>query len=799
MEEDSPWGAPVSYSPPRPTVLRRLSSARPDSPPPLAATAWGPDSGGGGGGWGDSSTSDEYGGAFETMHPPPRDDDDLDDPDSSSSGPRYRLGRNDSVGDAWGASPSSPSSGRDAAAATEPPRDGDSSADFAPPHGAAAAAPSTASNRDIVKDEHNDDDDRGWTPSTPPLPPIATLALSHAAPSSPGTELEPPRSLVTTTRSAAWEPSSFDDPAFAPRPPPLPSVDDLFPSAGEPPRRESVGDGEEAWGSATTWEVRQQRERERDEREEEATADHDDDDDDVTEAERREIERKVREAEEAAERGEDHWSSGGPPSRSRGSADEASWTPTHDDPHPAAFSSSDSNARPQPPPTTTIATSDAPLSSSLFRTFRQGIQASNESLKTATKGFAAERPPATGMSSIEDANVPAHGGVRGHAGDEFDLDGPGQPGSTSTTKKSSWWGRSGGGDAQRGPENGERGDDRDTVGAEHVEPGGSGKAGVADATAPSQPVGTIGRLFGRFKKSQQPTGNTPDAGTGGDSARSSGDQPRQVAANVEPSWKDEDFDALGSGRLGLPQSSRPLQEEDGHDLDDSGRGFFGDRRAGRGSVKSRSRVPTAPPEDDFGGLLGAFSTAPAQTQAVKPKPTNPYDPFDPLSEPPPPPTSTATAIPPRTATRPVSSFGAPVAPTAAPTGDDTFDAFFDSVTSSIAHRPPALVLPKRSQSTASPVPRMTSPPTPASAGPSRSTTPILPLAPPPPPSQPLAQRNLLGSLAPPPPPPPAAPISRPGSISPAGAGLRPQAKVSPGLHTSGGPLSRDDLSFFENL
>lgn len=737
MEEDSPWGAPVSFAPPSPPPHL-------DHSPPLSTSlgttnttpSWGIDDGGG---WGNSTTEDDQYGAFGTTAAGGE-----EDREDSSSLNREGVARKESVGDAWGTDTLEQQLPIPTLTTTTGSDEGRSEIESTSPRDDLEATPVRSPSLGAAV-EDSPEDDRGWTPSTPPLPPISTLQISASSPSH----------SPTTLNNSTWDPSSHEidqDPLSASAvPPPLPSVDDLFGNGLE--KRESVGDGEEAWGAAQGWEARQAIERRHsmEARERALQASHEEEEqeevDDVTEEERQEIERKVREAEEAAMRGEDNWG------------------------------------------TTTA------------------VAASRTSQESSGKG---------------------------HKGDEYDLDAP-----EKAKKKTSWWGRSSAGGAQKQQQT--EGDGvTDTVGAQEVQQGEPGKV-TDESVQQQQQVGTIGRLFGRFKKNQANT-TTSEEGGGG-SARSSAEQPRPVNTRTE-NWKDEDFDALGSGKFGIQAEQirrigqQQKQEEDNEEEEIVTGGRFG---SGRGSVKSRARIPTAPPEDDFGGLLGAFSTAPVRSQVSKPKPSQAFDPFDPLSDPPAP--SPSKPVPSTTLKRPISSF-APSASTVSTSArvEDSFDAFFDSVTSSIskpplssiptpplpsssAQRPPSLLLPKPCTAVpkrASPIPRMSSqsppirPTSASSTVSSRATTPILPLAPPPPPSQPLAQRNnlLLGSLAPPPassqpvsnssrpssisPPPSTQPLSPTAAISRSSSPLQPNIKAPP-VRGNSGPLSKNDLDFFENL
>ncbi|GAA5985368.1 hypothetical protein JCM5350_005160 [Sporobolomyces pararoseus] len=763
MEEDSPWGAPTSFPTPRsspPLAVHHsppLSTSTTSTPLP----PWGIDDDGGGGWGNDTAVEEEEYGSFSlgVQGTQESTSSTIDSPPSP---------RKESTGDAWGNSTFQESDDTEAITSNDIQRRGDNDNDLPPID--STLSPAAVAEEDIDVPE---DDDRGWIPSTPPLPPIQTLEISSSS---------SPKEATFSSNSNSWEPGSFDDDQALP-PPPLPSVKDLFSSSstggtstnpgdgfgGE--RRESVGDGEEAWGAARGWEERQEKERqmELEQQEEEFRREVEEEDDDVTEEERREIERKVREAEEAAERGEDNW----------------------------------------------------------------GSTTSGTVTRTSTS------------QEVE----------RGHKGDEFDLDNPEKL--KQEKKKASWWSRSRSENSRR--EDGVEDAVNEMKQEEQIQPQSTPQPQQVESRTSTeetqnQQVGTIGRLFGRFKKTQANSATSD----GGGSTRTSAEQNRNPSSTTETkppqndSWQDQDFDALGSGKFGTKNQLRPHQLEIEEEEEVSGGvgRFFGDRTGsgGRGSVKSRARLPTAPPEDDFGGLLGSFSTAPVVSQAApKPKTSKPFDPFDPLSEPSPQ-IAKMTVSPPPALKRPISSFAIPsptststsTSPPPTSSGDDSFDAFFDSVTCSISKPPlssiptpplpstqrtPSLIVPRASSSSstsakraplASPIPRMstTSPPlrSPASSSnvSSRATTPILPLAPPPPPSQPLAQRNnLLGSLA----TPSNQPIVRPNSISPSqsppslsaarsSSPLEPKKGPIPAPATvrgNSGPLSRDDLDFFENL
>lgn len=288
MEEDSPWGAPTSSS-----LTTRLDSPPLSSfGPTTTTTSWG----GEGGGWGTSTDQEEeeYG-SFGTTTVEARRDSNASE---SSSGSGFGRGlvttpRKESIGDAWGA-PDTQELPSTSIGNTHP-----DPSTILPPR--LDSEPTVVRSETPIpfreEEEDDDDDDRRWTPSTPPLPPITKLDISS-----------PSTSPTTTINrgNPSWEPSSFeeDDDSDFSKPPPLPSVNDLFSNdrnGGNLERRESVPDGEEAWGSAKGWEERQQVEYQHEQEEVEELA--------VTEEERLEIERKVREAEEAAERGEESWGS----------------------------------------------------------------------------------------------------------------------------------------------------------------------------------------------------------------------------------------------------------------------------------------------------------------------------------------------------------------------------------------------------------------------------------------------------------------------------------------------------------
>jgi len=277
MDEDSPWGAPSfpssSSSPPKPSTS---NYSPPSTELPRFNSSWGTDDTSGG--WGTSVDQEEEYGSFGGGNGGRAD---LRDEEGT-------IERKESIGDAWGAGRDSPELPRAALPSIEPEEAHFESSTSEPLDLEDDSRIQSNGRAEAVQNADEDvEDDRGWAPSTPPLPPIANLSISSTSPSSPTA----PKPSHTT-----WDPGSLDEPDLSP-PPPLPSVNDLFAGSQNNERKDSVGDGEEAWGAATSWEERQEKERmwEQGEREEIE----------------KEIERKVREAEEAAERGEESWTNGG--------------------------------------------------------------------------------------------------------------------------------------------------------------------------------------------------------------------------------------------------------------------------------------------------------------------------------------------------------------------------------------------------------------------------------------------------------------------------------------------------------
>ncbi|KAK4050513.1 hypothetical protein OIO90_005096 [Microbotryomycetes sp. JL221] len=320
----------------------------------------------------------------------------------------------------------------------------------------------------------------------------------------------------------------------------------------------------------------------------------------------------------------------------------------------------------------------------------------------------------------------------------------------------------------------------------------------ADQTgAPS----TFGRLLGRFKRQAA----SSDGGSAdGSSAKNIADE----ASVVPLEWEPKDLDALGvatasgshASRMDQARSSAHARSHANDDNDDGEVELFDTRRptAQRRRSLRINPVPAFEPEDDFGGLIGAFSQAPPKASTVpkrkmsSTKTLDPFDPFADIDDDGPQPGSMANTLPSRNpvraarhatdtrrpltppdrvrpsgATSPAvasfpASFAAPQAramsSVVATSGDpdDSFDAFFNSVAASTqSHQAPLASKPaslgpafntrpvvSTSKGPASPLRLSSSNKSPLHAlprmsPPPKSTSPITPLAPPPPPAQPV--------------------------------------------------------------
>lgn len=239
---------------------------------------------------------------------------------------------------------------------------------------------------------------------------------------------------------------------------------------------------------------------------------------------------------------------------------------------------------------------------------------------------AAESNMGIGGESLWDANstldIPVLHSDRGVAGDEFDLDGPS---SSTMTKKSSWWGASGGQNVNTTnmPSSllsKKEGEDSHAVGI--TDP--------SQSTVSNPPPGAIGRFFGRFGRNTassdpSPTNSTTSASNPTSTGEISG-------------WSgDLDFlDNAPSVVNNIPRSNEmPVKvifddyEEEDHQ-DPLGT-FFGDKSAPPREVD----IPA-----DFGGLMGSFgNSAPSrskilpQSQVQKKKSgLEGLDPFDPFGD-----------------------------------------------------------------------------------------------------------------------------------------------------------------------
>ncbi|GAA5925559.1 hypothetical protein JCM10213_008819 [Rhodosporidiobolus nylandii] len=779
---DNPWGAPDDSS--------AFSLPAPLSPkfslpsPPLAfdsssSTGWG---GADDGGWG--GTVDDYvPGGFSASA-------EAEGGGALTEREERAPQRRDSDAGGWGAG--SPELSRlplPGASSTEAEDEG-----FAPspplplvvPPTASLSPPTLASSPvpgDEGAPENQEDDGRGWGGAAEDdLPPISSLRISSPSPSPDSADRD--SGWLDPAEAPGWEPPELPDA--------LPSFGDAFERAKTPRRvgdgQVQVGaDGDEAWGSAQGWEERKRREEQ--EREEEEA-------------------RLVKEAVERAER--------------LAREDEEQGAAVNSLSSTAAADSARSLFR-----LSSVFTKNA-AAKSAEAAKAAGVAASDAASRISSS-VAREEPPKTGMSSIQGAVE-----EKGRAGDEFDVDAPGRQ-----QPKSSWWSRG----------------RTESAAADETAPGPAKQDEEPERVASpcsEQQVGAVGRFFGRFKRpasapiegqQQEQAGQRSEDRTSSDAGAGS--------SGVE--FAAADFDVLASG--GIAQLSRPKEqtEEQGDELGD----FLGapaTSTAGRlGSLGRRAalqRLAQAPPEDDFGGLLGAFSAPPATAHRQQPaRKTSALDPFDPLSEAFTAPSAPAP-LPPATANAGTASFPSlapPQPPTAIASASsplDEFDAFFDSVAASTAPKP-AIVVPLLPSSLAArpavhaPTPR-TRPPAPSrsslasrppprvatmspplrtsSASPSssssasRAATPILPLAPPPPPSQPLASSRGgsggLISVASPQPPPPsssAPSVQQRASMSttplaplPDGGAKPPPPRPAQQPAKASGPLSLDDLSFFES-
>ncbi|GAA5980686.1 hypothetical protein JCM10908_001736 [Rhodotorula pacifica] len=675
-------------------------------------------------------------------------------------------------------------------------------------------------------------EDRGWGGASPDLPPISSLRLAS------------PPSPIVDERAAGWTPEESDDFDVEPPPPPLPTVEEVFASAK--PRRESVElkkaaeGGGDAWGSSQGWEERMR-----------------------AEAEAR-----------ALERG--------------------------DEPEPEKKEGEGAGADPAPTHTSEEAPRAAGGLSSILGKFRKGAEDTAAKSTEVAKDVAGAASRTAGQlaQTASDAVSQAQQSQANNSE------------AKAPATKSSWFGRKPkqaeepapiAAPAPKKPVESQE-DDPYTLGVEEVETGGSGRA-----TAEEPPQATaIGRFFSRLKRA--PSSNPDDDSDKAVSPRASA----EIAGSIRP----DDLDVLANGGLGpTARTSTSGYQEDEFDPQPSRTGLFGSR-----SRASAAQVPMAPPEDDFGGLIGALASAPTRP-VQRSSGSKAFDPFDPLSDsfgavpaipalnktksapptravstsgpmhrpavPLSPPPRSASARPaaqtsPHRAPPAVASFrphastssGNSSPATAAQQQDDDFDNFFNAATAQPngstrtgsqapgsfgnqpaprSAQPVSTLLPSVAAGAsagrprpAAPAPRMTiSPParnstaSPASSigsASGRATTPILPLPPPPPPSQPIAgsQRG-LNILAPPPPPPssgvlsssstsPALPsptLAAPASTKPrlpppltataisrSTSPLVPSPTLSQGSKPltpsatqqrtpSSGPLSMDDLSFFE--
>ncbi|GAA6047160.1 hypothetical protein JCM3770_006929 [Rhodotorula araucariae] len=807
MDESSPWGAPGDS--PTPTLPRAVSPILGYSPPAAAAAfvapAWSDDSGGWGG-----AIDDYVPGAFSSaLGTGDVSNSKLSERGDEGIGPHPSS--NSSAAAGWEVeSPEIPTfstvaSGASAADDATPASTGFGTSPPLPP--VALPLPSFPSDLDEAQSELSKDADDaggGWGGASPDLPPIGMLRI-----------VAPPSPTDETDRDIGWG-GADADPVAEEDEPPLPTLGDLFTSSK--PRRESVElarageQGDDAWGSSQGWEERMR-----------------------IEAEARE---KARIAEARAAGIEPEEEMKKDQQQVDGSdAVTASAAPADGDKAaPKSALASIFRFRKSAEDTATRAAESAKDTAS------RAAESAKDTAANAARGAAALARSASSRPSTEHGSR-ADGGA-----------------TEDRPAAKSWLSRVAARQGDRGNPGAED-DDPNSLGIEEVQQGESGRT----ASPEPQQASTLGRLFGRLKR---PASAPTEGQQQSTSARTSSEQ-------APPDFRVSDLDALGDPGLAARLQAHAQAKKEMYDYDEDEEydgpppsGFFGSRS------KSTSRIPDAPPEDDFGGLLGAFSVAPAASNMKAKTSTSAFDPFDPLNEtfgglPLPQPKPSATPIAPSVLGRPdpphVASSSRPAVcrpnpitqmaanasvaglrsspahpPERASSPLDGFDAFFDSVAVSTGHKgvapPPAVLspVPRGTQpapassvtapaarvtpggarpSVVSPPPRLTiSPPVRmATASPASSTgrsTPIMPLAPPPPPSQPLAANRLVGLDA----PPSAAPAQRVSSPSIA-APLAPSPTLSPALaaargkapspqpqpqRTASGPLSLDDLSFFES-
>ncbi|KAK4055335.1 hypothetical protein OIV83_000618 [Microbotryomycetes sp. JL201] len=326
---------------------------------------------------------------------------------------------------------------------------------------------------------------------------------------------------------------------------------------------------------------------------------------------------------------------------------------------------------------------------------------------------------------------------------------------------------------------------------------------IATATSSEQAAtaapSAFGRLIGRFKRQSAAS----DTASGQGSARNSIEEQQAPSNSVAAEWKPKDLDALEAVSkrsepvFAVPSMTRPTVRNIHDTNDDDDVELYDTRKSARRQNSAPKQIPTYEPEDDFGGLIGAFSQAPTRAPvSSRTKVTKSLDPFDPFADdddddnrvnsnpvvrqqvatPSRPLGSgfTAASVPlptGRVAAFP-SSFAAPqargvstVVPAAGPVTDvdDSFDAFFDSVAASTQRTRTPVVAPPgpvsqagmQSRPNAS-IPRFNAPPAspvrpsasksqsplhalPRMSPPPKSSSPIAPLAPPPPPAQPVTR------------------------------------------------------------
>lgn len=494
---------------------------------------------------------------------------------------------------------------------------------------------------------------------------------------------------------------------------------------------------------------------------------------------------------------------------------------------PAHSASSD-----QPP-----ITNDTPLTSlfrltpQLYPSFRDGLDKTAVRTAETLKGTAsnayrnarfgratavggARNATAAGWDGESTLGRPELASDRAQAGDEYDVDAPGGL-ATTAAAKSRWWGSK---SEPAAPTTNMPKSllalKRDDEHVKGTSPPVSPTARTASPSGDGQPS-AIGRFFGRFRAS-------------------SPGHSRSSSTEEQAEWKGD------VSQLEPPVSRIAAAKEDDHYVANELGSIFGDA-----PPAPRQTHPAA--HHEFGGLLGGLGSVPAP--AVR-KSTKSLDPFDPFADddddggmpaalaptpiarvlsPPVLASSSRPISPLASPSEPSAAIAAPQARTASSSGDDSFDAFFSSFSPTPAPTTttlPAFVSPpaasispaygaRRAVVSPPPLTSTLSPPMRASTISPLASVPIVrpasttlvpprsgpspAFAPPPPPLQPVTRGFSIA-----PPPPSTLPVGSLRSSTPIvpspvlAAAVAPVTARPPPPKTAGsGPLSFDDLSFFE--